>query len=36
MIDGELQHMEFPFLFIVCTRNFQKIVNDSASVDQLC
>ena len=35
MIDGELQHMEFPYLFNVCTHNFQIIVKESAFVDQL-
>lgn len=36
MSNGELQHMEFPYLFIVCTHNFQIIVKDSTFVDQLC
>ena len=36
MSDWELQHMEFPLLFIVCTHNFQIIVKESAFVDQLC
>ena len=36
MNDGELQHMEFPYLFIVCTHNIQIIVKESAFVEQLC